>query len=151
MNDLISFPCFSDQRIVIKKETYSSDCIERLIQTISIGVLMIELSGTETFHQEVFDLAKKLDHQKTFVKKLWICETDRFPFGYKEGEQLMCLRKESYSSDCIERLIYNVSIGVLIIKLSGSETFHREVFDLARKLDHQELEIESLSFPWKVA
>ncbi|GMS97404.1 hypothetical protein PENTCL1PPCAC_19579, partial [Pristionchus entomophagus] len=51
-----------DQRITFYKgKSYSSDCMKRIAQNASIGVLKIELSGSEKFHREIFNLIKDIN------------------------------------------------------------------------------------------
>ncbi|GMS97380.1 hypothetical protein PENTCL1PPCAC_19555, partial [Pristionchus entomophagus] len=50
-----------------------------------------------------------------------------------------------YSSDCIRRIAQNVSVGNLRIKLTGSNEFHREVFNLIKDFNIEgDLDLEHM-------
>ncbi|GMS90341.1 hypothetical protein PENTCL1PPCAC_12516, partial [Pristionchus entomophagus] len=49
-------------------------------------------------------------------------------------------KNKSYSTDCIKRIVQNVSIGHIVIRLPGSNTFHREIYNLIKEFDINHLE-----------
>ncbi|GMT03162.1 hypothetical protein PENTCL1PPCAC_25336, partial [Pristionchus entomophagus] len=57
-----------DQRITFYKEkSYSSDCIRRLTQNVSIGCLKIKLTGSKEFHREIFNLLTEFDIRDLYL------------------------------------------------------------------------------------
>ncbi|GMT06801.1 hypothetical protein PENTCL1PPCAC_28975, partial [Pristionchus entomophagus] len=45
-------------------ESYSSECIRRITQNVSIGCLEIELSDSNEFNCDVYNLIKEFDHEE---------------------------------------------------------------------------------------
>ncbi|GMS99697.1 hypothetical protein PENTCL1PPCAC_21872, partial [Pristionchus entomophagus] len=58
-----------DSRSIIfyKEKSYSSDCLRRIAQNTSIGKLEIELTGSEEFHREIYNMIKEFDIGKLYL------------------------------------------------------------------------------------
>lgn len=91
---------------------------------------------------------KRLDtielESKYYLDELVIEEqsTDSPLPGYSYWNEIIFREDSSYSSECIRRISQNASIGILFIKLSGSNEFHREVCHLINNFDIDTLHID---------
>ncbi|GMS97402.1 hypothetical protein PENTCL1PPCAC_19577, partial [Pristionchus entomophagus] len=65
-------------------------------------------------------------------------EEDLDFYATKISQRITFYKDKSYFSDCIKRIAQNVSIRILEIKLTGSEEFHREIFNLAKEFNEIE-------------
>ncbi|GMT05488.1 hypothetical protein PENTCL1PPCAC_27662 [Pristionchus entomophagus] len=65
----------------------------------------------------------------------------------EEFEQRITFYKEkSYSSDSIRRIAQNLSIGRLEIRLTGSNEFHREIYNLIKDFNVEYIYLDEKSF-----
>ncbi|GMR50211.1 hypothetical protein PMAYCL1PPCAC_20406, partial [Pristionchus mayeri] len=82
---------------------------------------------------------------KYHVNNLWITEEsiddDVFRSNNLNHQTITFIEERAYSSECIKRLARNVSVGAFSIELTGSDDFHREVYNLIKEFEIGQLYI----------